>query len=52
MAMQLCMSHLAWIPLYQMVLPGEDFSSHAALARAREYIIAFVVAGIMADPHT
>jgi TetR/AcrR family transcriptional regulator len=51
MALQLCMSHLAYIPIYQMVRPGEDFSSAAALARARENIIAFVVAGIMADPH-
>lgn len=50
MALQMCLSYLAFLPLYQMVLPDEDFSSTAALARAREYVIAFVVAGIMSDP--
>jgi hypothetical protein len=38
------------MPLYQMVLPGEDVSSAAALARAREYIVDFIVAGMMVDP--
>ena len=50
MAMQICLSHLAFLPLYKMLLPGEDVSSAAALARAREYIVAFVVAGMMIDP--
>ena len=49
-AEQICWSHLTWIPLYQMILPGEDFSSNAALARAREYIVDFLVAGMMVDP--
>lgn len=47
--MQMCQTHLAWLPLFQVLLPGEDLASTAALARAREYIVAFVVAGIMAD---
>ena len=50
LAEQLCWSYLASIPLYQMVLTGEDLSSAAALARAREYIVAFVVHGMMVDP--
>ena len=50
LAEQLCWSYLASIPLYQMILTGEDLSSAAALARAREYIVAFIVAGMMVDP--
>ena len=49
MIMQICQSYLASLPLYQMILPGEDVSSAAALARAREYIVDFVVHGIMVD---
>jgi TetR/AcrR family transcriptional regulator len=50
LAEQLCWSYLASIPLYQMFLAGEDLSSAPALARAREYIVAFVVHGMMVDP--
>lgn len=51
MILQICLSYLTFIPLYQMFLqPDEDFSSPDALARAREYIVNFVVAGMMADP--
>ncbi len=50
MAVYFCQNYLAFIPLYQMLLPGEDFSSAAALARAREHIIEFVVHGMMVDP--
>ena len=49
MAEQICWSYLASIPLYQMLLEGEDLSSAAALASAREYIVKFVVAGMMFD---
>ena len=50
MAVFTCLYYLASIPMYQMLLPGEDFSSAAALARAREYIVDFLVAGMMVDP--
>ena len=50
LAEQLCWSYLASIPLYQMFLAGEDLSSAAALAHAREYIVTFIVAGMMVDP--
>ena len=50
LAEQLCWSYLAAIPLYQMILAGEDLSSAAALARAREHIVSFVVRGLMGDP--
>ncbi len=50
MIWQICQSYLAYLPLYQMLLPGKDVSSAEALVRAREYIVAFVVAGMMVDP--
>ena len=50
LAEQVCWSYLTAIPLYQMVLPGKDLSSAAALAHARESIVAFVVRGLMGDP--
>ncbi len=50
MILQACLSYLTFIPLYQMVIqPGEDLFSAAALARAREYIVDFVVHGMMID---
>jgi TetR/AcrR family transcriptional regulator len=50
LAEQLCWTYLASIPLYQMFHAGEDLSSAAALARAREYITDFVIHGMMTDP--
>jgi TetR/AcrR family transcriptional regulator len=50
LAEQMCWSYLTSLPMYQMVLPGEDVSSAAALARAREHIVEFVVHGMMTDP--
>jgi TetR/AcrR family transcriptional regulator len=49
-AEQMCWSYLSSIPLYQILLTEEDQSSTAALARAREYIVAFVVRGMVVDP--
>lgn len=49
MVLQICLSYLTFIPLYQMVLPEEDVSSFESRARAREYIVDFVVAGMMID---
>jgi TetR/AcrR family transcriptional regulator len=50
MVLQICLSYLTFTPLYQMVIhPGEDLFSAAALARAREYIVDFVVHGMMID---
>ena len=48
--LHLCQSYLASLTLYQTLLPGEDLSSVAMLARAREHIMALVVAGMMIDP--
>lgn len=53
LVLQICISYLTYIPLLQMVQgvvgPDENLSSAAALARAREYIVAFVVHGMMVD---
>ena len=50
MILQICLSYLTFVPLYQMIRPpGEDLFSAAALARAREYIVDFVVHGMMID---
>ncbi|GHO85309.1 TetR/AcrR family transcriptional regulator [Dictyobacter formicarum] len=47
---QICLTYLASLPLYQVLLPQEDVSSVEGLARARDYVVNFVVAGMMADP--
>ncbi len=47
--MQLCLSYIAFLPLYQTLLPDEEVSSATALAGAREYIAAFVIHGMMVD---
>ena len=51
MALQICLSYIAFVPLYQMLLPSEDFSSADALKKARDYIVTLVVSGMMVDPH-
>jgi AcrR family transcriptional regulator len=51
MVLQICMSYLTFVPLYQMVLqPDEALSSAAGLARAREHLVAFIVHGMLAEP--
>lgn len=47
---QLCLTYSASLSLYQSLLPGEDITSTENLARARDYIVNFVVAGMMATP--
>ncbi len=46
---QVCQSYLAFLPLYQVMLPDEEVSSERALSRAREHLVQFVVAGMMVD---
>jgi AcrR family transcriptional regulator len=46
----LCQHYLGSIPFYQMLLPGADFFSPAALARAREYVVDFVIQGMLVNP--
>lgn len=42
--------YLGMFPLNRLFLPAEDFSSPEAQARAKEYIVDFVVHGLLADP--
>ena len=42
--------YLGMIPLFELLAPGTAYSSSAALASAREYIIEFVVRGLRHDP--
>ncbi|HYX49927.1 MAG TPA: TetR family transcriptional regulator [Ktedonobacteraceae bacterium] len=49
LAEQVCWSYLSSIPLYQLLIADEDLSSEASLERAKEYIVAFVVHGMMID---
>jgi len=50
MAIFSCIHYPGMLPLLQMLLPGEDFSSGPALARAKEYVIEFVTRGMIVDP--
>ena len=45
-----CMAYLNSIPLIEVTFNEEDLSSRAALARAREIIVEFVIHGIMVNP--
>ena len=51
-ALQLCLSYLSWLPMYQLLVPTQDHVSNVALARAREYLIAFVTGGLLVDQRT
>ena len=42
-----CQIYLGYLPLYQKILPDEDLASASRLADAREYLVDFVVAGMM-----
>jgi TetR/AcrR family transcriptional regulator len=41
--------YLAIIPLYRILLPGEELSSAIALERARDFIVEFIIHGMVAD---
>ena len=42
-----CQIYLGYLPLYQRLLPDENLASASRLADAREYLVDFVVAGMM-----
>ncbi|GCF09984.1 hypothetical protein KDI_35480 [Dictyobacter arantiisoli] len=46
----ICQVYLSYLPLYQRLLPDEDLSSASELVRTREYLVDFVVAGMMSGP--
>jgi len=47
MMLPLCQTYLAYLPLYQRLLPGEDISSRDGMTRTRNYLVDFIVAGMM-----
>jgi len=47
LVLHVCQTYCASLPLYAMLLPGDDISSVEQLARAREFITDFVVSGLM-----
>nr|HET6905155.1 TetR/AcrR family transcriptional regulator [Ktedonobacteraceae bacterium] len=47
MMVPICQAYLVYLPLYQRIVPNEDLSSASGLARAREYLVDFVVSGLM-----
>jgi AcrR family transcriptional regulator len=47
---QVCQSYLAFLPLYHVMLPGEELSSERALAAAREQIVTWIVGAMLVDP--
>lgn len=49
MALQVCISHLGWQPMYQLIQPAENFSSAEVQARLRAYVVNFIVAGMLVD---
>lgn len=50
MIVQISQAYLASIPMYQRVLPEKDLTSSENLTAARDYLVDFIVAGIMIDP--
>jgi AcrR family transcriptional regulator len=46
---QICQSYQVFLPLYQVMLPGEEVFSERALSDAREHLVRFIVAGMMID---
>ena len=46
----MCALYLAILPLYKVLLPDVDYSAPAELAKAREFIIAFTINGLLIDP--
>ena len=42
-----CQIYLGYLPLYQRLLPDEELASARRLADAREYLVDFVVSGMM-----
>lgn len=50
LAEQICWSLPTALPFYQLALPGRTFASAVSRARVRDEVIAFIVAGLLADP--
>jgi TetR/AcrR family transcriptional regulator len=49
MVFQACHAYFAFLPMYQMQLPGEDLSSAAARVRARDSLVTWVTGAMLVD---
>ena len=49
-ALFMCSLYLAILPLYKVLLPDADFSSPAELAHARDFLVEFIVNGLLISP--
>ena len=47
---QVCQSYLAFLPLYQVILPGEELSSDRVLTDARKHLVTWLVGAMLVDP--
>jgi len=46
MISQICVSYLGSLPLYQLLVFGDDLSSERSLADARKYVVEAILHGI------
>jgi TetR/AcrR family transcriptional regulator len=44
-----CQVYLAYLPIYQISFPGQDFTSPEALVNGREFIVDMILSGIYRD---
>jgi len=51
-AEQMCWSYISSIPLYQLLIANEDLSSETALVQAREYLVSFIVNGMLINKNS
>lgn len=50
LVMQICHIYSAYLPLYKMLLSDQELSSTESLMKARDYLVNFIIAGMMANP--
>ncbi len=46
MVSQICVSYLASVPVFQLLVPGEDLVSAKSLSQARKFVVEAVVHGM------
>ena len=49
LALQICQTYLASIPLYQGLTPAQELSAPTELARARQFVVGLIVGGMLVD---
>jgi TetR/AcrR family transcriptional regulator len=49
MVSQICVSYLSSLPLYQLLVSGEDLSSERSLEEAKKYVVEAIVRGMVTE---